>query len=35
MRTGYAEMPLHSGRAPRWLFERMTALAREMSLAIV
>jgi hypothetical protein len=34
MRTGYADMPLHSGRAP-WLFARMTTLAREMSLAIV
>lgn len=35
MRTGFADAPLHSGRAPRWLFERMTALAREMALAIV
>lgn len=35
MRTGYADLPLHGGRAPRWLFERMTSLAREMSVAIV
>lgn len=35
MRTGYADLPLHGGRAPRWLFERMTALAREMSLAVL
>ena len=35
MRTGHADLPLHGGRAPRWLFERMTALARELSLAVV
>ncbi len=35
MRTGTADLPLHGGRAPRWLFERMTLLAREISLAIV
>ncbi len=35
MRTGFADSPLHSGRAPRWLFERMVRLAREISLAIV
>ncbi|MDQ4065525.1 MAG: DUF763 domain-containing protein [Actinomycetota bacterium] len=35
MRTGSADLPLHTGRAPAWLFERMTALAREMTLAIV
>lgn len=23
-RTGYADLPLYSGRAPRWLFSRMT-----------
>ena len=34
-RTGYADLPLHGGRAPRWLFERMTALAREMAIAIL
>src|SRR5688500_15571910 len=26
-RTGTANLPLHGGRAPRWLFERMAALA--------
>ena len=35
MRTGHADLPLHGGRAPRWLFERMTALAREMAFAVV
>ena len=35
MRTGRADLPLHTGRAPAWLFEKMTALAREMVLAIV
>ncbi|HEV3472225.1 MAG TPA: DUF763 domain-containing protein [Actinomycetota bacterium] len=35
MRTGRADLPLHTGRAPAWLFERMTALAREMTFAIV
>ncbi|MBW3578186.1 MAG: DUF763 domain-containing protein [Actinobacteria bacterium] len=34
MRTGHADLPLHGGRAPRWLFERMSALAREMTVAI-
>ena len=27
MRTGVADLPLHYGRAPRWLFERMVKLA--------
>jgi uncharacterized protein len=35
MRTGTADLPLHGGRAPRWLFQRMTALAREMTLTIL
>ena len=30
MRTGYSQLPLHGGKAPRWLFERMTRLAREI-----
>jgi hypothetical protein len=34
-RTGLAHLPLHHGKAPRWLFDRMTKLAREMSIAIV
>src|SRR5689334_5976945 len=35
MRSGHADLPLHGGRAPRWLFERMVGLAREMAFAIV
>jgi len=35
MRTGTADLPLHGGKAPRWLFERMTLLAREMVLAML
>lgn len=35
MKTGRADLPLHSGKAPAWLFERMTLLAREMSIAVV
>ncbi|MFC1939832.1 DUF763 domain-containing protein [Chloroflexota bacterium] len=34
-RTGIANLPLHSGKAPRWLFERMVKLAREITVAIV
>ena len=34
-RTGLAHLPLHHGKAPRWLFDRMTRLAREISIAIV
>jgi hypothetical protein len=30
-----ANLPLHGGKAPRWLFERMVKLAREVSLVIV
>jgi uncharacterized protein len=29
-RTGTATLPLHTGKAPPWLFERMTKLAREV-----
>lgn len=35
MRTGVANLPLHAGRAPRWLFEKMVRLGREISLAVV
>ncbi|MFQ6094392.1 MAG: DUF763 domain-containing protein, partial [bacterium] len=35
MRTGVAHLPLHYGKAPRWLFERMRKLAREIVVAIV
>ncbi|MDY6912714.1 MAG: DUF763 domain-containing protein [Chloroflexota bacterium] len=34
-RTGVANLPLHGGKAPRWLFERMTKLAREICIVIV
>jgi len=34
-RTGVANLPLHGGKAPHWLFQRMTVLAREITLAIV
>lgn len=32
MQRRLAELPLHSGKAPRWLFERMKRLAREIIL---
>jgi hypothetical protein len=35
MRTGVADLPLHNGRAPRWLFARMAKLAGEMVELIV
>jgi len=35
MRTGIANLPLHHGKAPRWLFERMRKLAREITIVIV
>lgn len=34
-RTGIANLPLHYGRVPPWLFGRMTRLAREITIAIV
>jgi hypothetical protein len=34
-RTGTATLPLHHGKAPRWLFSRMTALSREIAYATV
>src|SRR3954471_19065596 len=34
-RTGTAQLPLHGGRAPAWLFSRMVKLAREISIHIV
>ena len=30
MRTGTAHLPLHGGKAPRWLFTRVVALSRQM-----
>ena len=35
MKRGFAELPLHGGKAPKWLFERMIKLAREITYAIV
>lgn len=35
MRTGIANLPLHYGKAPAWLFSRMKKLAREITLVIV
>ena len=35
MRTGTANLPLHYGKAPKWLFQRMARLAREMTTVIV
>lgn len=34
-RVGTAHLPLHGGKAPAYLFQRMTKLAREISLAIL
>lgn len=34
-RTGLATLPLHGGKAPKWLFGRMTKLAREICIVIV
>jgi len=35
MRTGIAELPLHHGKAPRWLFDKMVKLSRAIIEAIV
>ena len=34
-RTGIANLPLHTGKAPYWLFKRMVPLAREITIAVV
>ncbi len=34
-RTGIANLPLHYGKAPPWLFQRMVKLSREITIAIV
>src|SRR5438094_7242220 len=34
-RTGSATLPLHSGKAPRWLFDRMSQLAPAIAEVIV
>ncbi|MBI4005976.1 MAG: DUF763 domain-containing protein, partial [Gammaproteobacteria bacterium] len=35
MRTGVAQLPLHGGKAPRWLFNRMVCLSREIIIYII
>jgi len=35
MKTGIANLPLHYGKAPFWLFQRMKRLAREITLVII
>lgn len=35
MKTGVAETPLHGGKTPPWLFNRMVSLSREIIRAIV
>jgi hypothetical protein len=35
MRTGRADLPLHTGKAPRWLFQRMRRLAGEIVAVMV
>lgn len=35
MRTGIAELPLHYGRAPRWLFQKMVKLSKAIIEAII
>src|SRR4249920_2420044 len=34
-RTGIAELPLHGGKAPPWLFQRMVKLGREIIRLII
>ena len=34
LRTGYADLPLHGGQCPPWLFERMVKLGRAVLLII-
>jgi uncharacterized protein len=33
--TGIAQLPLHGGKAPAWLFQRMVRLGREITRLIV
>ncbi len=35
LHTGTAQLPLHGGKAPAYLFQRMVKLAREISLVII
>ncbi len=34
-RTGIADLPLHGGHAPRWLFSRMVRLGRALTEVII
>jgi hypothetical protein len=34
-RTGIANLPLHYGRVPHWLFDRMVKLAKEITIVII
>jgi len=34
-KTGTADLPLHYGKAPRWLFDKMKTLSREIIVSIV
>ena len=34
-KTGIADNPLHYGKAPSWLFQRMKRLAREIIIVMV
>lgn len=35
MKTGVVHLPLHHGKAPSWLFQRMKGLAREITLFVI
>ncbi|MCK5108802.1 MAG: DUF763 domain-containing protein, partial [Methanosarcinales archaeon] len=35
MKAGTVNLPLHGGRAPRWLFQRMVGLSREITKTII
>ena len=35
MKTGVAYLPLHYGKAPAWLFQRMKSLAKEVTISII
>jgi len=35
MKTGVANLPMHWGKAPKWLFSLMTKLARQISIVII
>ena len=35
MRTGIANLPLHCGKTPRWLFSRMELLSRQIAIYVI